>query len=79
MEKELKSYTGVLLRADITGHGLFCQSANFCQKGWDGRALSTLLAPHIIGLSPILPCYISELSHSVVILLKNPLKFLNNI
>ena len=39
MEKELKSSTGVLLRADLTGHGQFSQSANFCQKGWDGRAL----------------------------------------
>ena len=29
MEKELKSCTGVLLRADLTRHG---------QKGWDGRA-----------------------------------------
>ena len=39
MEKVLKSCTGVLLRADLTRHGQFSQSANFCQKGWDGRAL----------------------------------------
>ena len=39
MEKELKSCTGVLLRADLTGHGQFSQSANFCQKGWEGRVL----------------------------------------
>ena len=39
MEKELNSFTGVLLRADLTGHGQFSQSADFCQKGWDGRAL----------------------------------------
>ena len=37
MEKELKSCTGVLLRAVLKGHGQFSQSANFCQKGWDGR------------------------------------------
>ena len=37
--KELKSCMGVLLRADLTGHSQFSQSANFCQKGWDGRAL----------------------------------------
>ena len=36
MEKELKSCMGVLLRADITGHG---HSSPFCQNGWDGRAL----------------------------------------
>ena len=36
MENELKSCIGILLRGDLTGH---CQSANFCQKGWDGRAL----------------------------------------
>ena len=36
MEKELKSCTGVLLRADLTGHG---HSSPFCQNGWDGRAL----------------------------------------
>ena len=39
MEKELKSYTGVILRADLPGHGKFRQSADFCQKGWNGRAL----------------------------------------
>ena len=39
MEKELTSCTGVLLRADLTGHGQFSQSADFCQKGQDGRAL----------------------------------------
>ena len=33
MEKELKSCTGVLFRADLTGHSQFSQSANFCQKG----------------------------------------------
>jgi hypothetical protein len=38
MEKELKSCIGVLLRADITD-SQFGQSANFCHKGWDGRAL----------------------------------------
>ena len=32
-------HTGVLLRADLTGHGQFSQSADFCQKGWDGCAL----------------------------------------
>ena len=26
-------------RADLTGHSQFSQSANFCQKGWDGHAL----------------------------------------
>ena len=36
MEKEWKSCTGVLLRADLTGHG---HSSPFCQNGWDGRAL----------------------------------------
>ena len=36
MEKELKSCTGVHLRADLTGHG---HQSPFCQKGWDGRAL----------------------------------------
>ena len=39
MEKELNSCGGVLLRVDSTGHGQFSQSANFCQKVWDGRAL----------------------------------------
>ena len=39
MEKELKFCTVVLLRADLTGHGQFSQSANFCQKGWDGHVL----------------------------------------
>ena len=39
MKKELKSWMSVLLRADLTGYGQFSQSANFCQKGWDGRAL----------------------------------------
>ena len=39
MEKELKAFKGVLLRADLTEHGQFSQSANFCQKGWDGHAL----------------------------------------
>ena len=39
MEKEIKSCTGVLLRADLTGHSQFSQSADFCQKGWDGLAL----------------------------------------
>ena len=34
-----KSCTGVVLRADLTGHSQFSQSADFCQKGWDGRAL----------------------------------------
>ena len=33
MEKELKTCT------DTFEHGQFSQSANFCQKGWDGRAL----------------------------------------
>ena len=36
MEKELKSCTGVLLSADLTGHG---NPSPFCQKWWDGRAL----------------------------------------
>ena len=36
MEKELKSCTGVLLRADLTGHS---HSSPVCQNGWDGRAL----------------------------------------
>ena len=36
MEKELKSCMGVLLRADLTGHG---HSSPFCQNGLDGRAL----------------------------------------
>ena len=39
MEKELTSCTGVLLRADLTGHGQFSQLADICQKGWDGHAL----------------------------------------
>ena len=34
MEKELKSCTGVLLRADLTGH-----PTCFGRKGLDGRAL----------------------------------------
>ena len=38
MEKELISRTGILLRADLTGHGQFRQSADFCQEGWDGLA-----------------------------------------
>ena len=37
--KELKSFMGVLLMADLTGHCQFSQSADFCQKGWDGRAV----------------------------------------
>ena len=36
MEKELKSSTGVLLRADLTGHG---HPTHFGRKGLDGRAL----------------------------------------
>ena len=36
MEKELKSCTGVRLRADLTGHG---HPSPFCQNEWDGRAL----------------------------------------
>ena len=39
MKKELKSCTGVLLRADLAGHSQFSQPADFCQKGWDGLAL----------------------------------------
>ena len=39
MEKELKSCTDVLLRADLTGHGKFSQSVDFCQKGWNGCTL----------------------------------------
>ena len=51
MEEEFKSCTGVLLRADLTGHE-FSLSANFCQKMWDGCTLlgqpsKALLAPHI--------------------------------
>ena len=36
MEKELKSYTGVLLRADLTRHSQFSQPADFLPKrvGW---------------------------------------------
>ena len=37
MEKELKSCTGVLLRADLTGYGQFSQSADFCKKGGMAR------------------------------------------
>ena len=36
MEKELKSCTGVLLRADLTGHG---HPTCFGRKGLKGRAL----------------------------------------
>ena len=36
MEKELKSCTGVLLRADLTGHG---HPTPFWQMGLDGHAL----------------------------------------
>ena len=36
MEKESKSSTGVLLRADLTGHG---HPSPFCQNGWDGCTL----------------------------------------
>ena len=36
MEKELISCTGVLLRADLTGHS---HPSPFCQNRWDGRAL----------------------------------------
>ena len=36
MEKELKSYTGVLLRADLTGHG---HPPHFGRKGLNGHAL----------------------------------------
>jgi len=43
MEKELKSCMGVLLRADLTGHGQFSQLADFCQKGWDDRPLLSAL------------------------------------
>jgi hypothetical protein len=39
MEKELNSCTAFLLRAYLTGNGQFSQSVDFCQKGWDGRAL----------------------------------------
>ena len=39
MEKELKTCMGVLLRADLTVHGQFSQSADFYQTGWDGCAL----------------------------------------
>ena len=35
-KKELKSWMGVLWRADLSGHG---HPSPFCQKGWDGRAL----------------------------------------
>jgi hypothetical protein len=38
MEKELKSCMGVLLSADLTGHG-HPNSKPICQKGWDGRPL----------------------------------------
>ena len=76
MEKESKSCTGVLLRADLTGHGQFSQLADFCQKGWDGCALLGQLSKghnvllhyqHHISKNwrSILPCYISGLSHSV--------------
>ena len=34
MEKELKSCTGIFLRADLTGH-----PTHFGRKGLDGRAL----------------------------------------
>ena len=39
MEKELKFCSGVFLRVDLTWPGQFSQSADFCQKGWDGCAL----------------------------------------
>ena len=58
MEKELKSCTGVLLRADLTRHG---HPSPFSQKGWDGqpskghrrrililpKCSTTLYVPHI--------------------------------
>ena len=28
----------MLFRAELTGHSKFSQSADFCQKGWDGHA-----------------------------------------
>ena len=36
MEKELKSCTGVLLRANLTGH---VHPSPFCLDRWDGCAL----------------------------------------
>ena len=36
MEKELKSCMGVLLRADLTGHG---HPTHFGRKGLDGQTL----------------------------------------
>ena len=36
MKKELKSCTGIRLKADMIGRG---HPSPFGQKGWDGRAL----------------------------------------
>ena len=55
MEKESKSCTGVLLRADLTGHGQFSQSADFCQKGWDGLKRTPV---HDFNSLSIMSCYI---------------------
>ena len=80
MEKELKSCTGVLLRDDLTGHSQFSQSADFCQKGWDGllcqpskgcpcRISILFLYCSTTFKAPQIKqletCYISELLHSV--------------
>ena len=80
MEKELKSCTGVLLRADLTGHS---HSSPFCQNGWDGHALLGQPSPvQDFNHFPIMfyciisttyqkigdlfcPAHISGLSHSV--------------
>ena len=73
---------GVLLRADLTGHGQFSQSANFCQKRMEWPCLQKdahagfqlffhnvlLYSQHHISKNwrPILLFYFSGLSHSVL-------------
>ena len=68
MGKEFKSCKGVLLRTDLTGHGQFSQSVEFCQKlkrvGW--LCLLQHFQHRISKIwRPIQPCYIPGLSHSV--------------
>ena len=72
MEKELKSSTGVLLRADLTEHG---HPTHFGRKGLDKHAplgpcriliLFPLLAPHNKIGDLFCPVHMSGLLHSVL-------------
>ena len=78
MEKELKSSTGVLLRADLTGHGQFSQSANFCQEGWDGMAMPCYVSPQKdFNSFSIMLCYIISTTYQKIGDLFCPVIFLD--